>query len=57
MPRARAHSHPGVPALAVHDFDGLESAQAFAANPLLELAMKDLGVAGPPSGWLARAVD
>ena len=36
------------------DFDNLEAAKAFASSSELKSAMKDAGVIGAPTVWLAR---
>ena len=36
-----------------HDFETLETAQAFAASPELRSAMHDAGVVGAPTIWFA----
>ena len=35
-----------------HDFDSVETAQAFVADPRLAAAMADLGVTGEPQIWI-----
>lgn len=39
-----------------HDFDSVETAQSFVADPRLASAMADLGVAGEPQIWITTEV-